>query len=44
MMDGDKIVIELGQVLDDEEYNAVVASIVAFLNKRYPNFNFSLPN
>lgn len=43
-MDDDVIVIHLGKSLTDAEYNAVVASIVAFLNKRYPNFNFGLPN
>lgn len=43
-MDEDIIVIHLGKVLPEDEYNAVVASVVAFLNARYPKFNFSLPN
>lgn len=43
-MDEDVIVIHLGKVLPEDEYNAVVASIVAFLNARYPNHNFRLLN
>lgn len=44
MNDDDVIVIHLGKSLSDAEYDAVVASIVAFLNKRYPNFDFRLPS
>lgn len=44
MNDDDVIVIHLGKSLSVAEYDAVVASIVAFLNKRYPNFDFRLPS
>ena len=40
----DTIVIHLGRVLSDEEYKAVVDSVVAFMNKRWPDFNFKLPS
>lgn len=43
-MDEDTIVIHLGKVLSEEEYRAVVSSMIAFLNKRYPNHNFRLPS
>ena len=43
-MNDDVIVIHLGKSLSDAEYNAVVSSVVAFLNKRYPNFDFRLPS
>ena len=35
--DEDIIVIHLGRVLPDAAYNAVVQSIIAFMNKRWPN-------
>ena len=43
-MDEDIVVIHLGKRVTQSEYDAFVASIVAFLNQRYPNHNFSLPN
>ena len=40
----DTIVIHLGKVLSEEEYRAVMASVIDFLNKRYPNSDFRLPS
>lgn len=33
----DVIVIHLGKNLTDEQYNAVLKSIIAFMNARWPN-------
>lgn len=44
MMDEDLIVIHLGKVLPEEEYSAVVSSVIAFLNQRFPNHNFRMPS
>lgn len=44
MMDEDTIAIHLGKVLPEDEYRAVVDSLIDFLNKRYPNSDFRLPN
>ena len=33
----DVIVIHLGRVLKPEEYEAVVQSVIAFMNTRWPN-------
>lgn len=37
MMDEDTIVIHLGRVLSQDEYEAVLKSIIAFMNMRWPN-------
>lgn len=42
--DGDIIVIELGQTLDEATYEAVVQSVVEFMNRRWPDFVFKLPS
>jgi len=42
--DEDVIVIHLGRVLSDLEYLAVVESVIAFMNKRWPNFNYQIPS
>lgn len=44
MKDEDLIVIHLGKVLPEEEYRAVVSAVIAFLNQRFPDHNFRLPN
>ena len=40
----DIIVIHLGRVLTDAEYNSVVQSIIAFMNKRWPNCQYTIPS
>lgn len=35
-LDEDIITIHLGKVLPEEQYNEVVRSVVAFMNKRWP--------
>lgn len=42
--DEDIIVIHLGRVLSELEYNAVVDSIVKMLNKRFPDQSYKLPS
>ena len=37
--DTDTIIIELGVELSQEEYDEVVASVVAFMNARWPQFS-----
>lgn len=39
--DEDTITIHLGRVLPEEQYNEVVASIVAFMERRWPDFSQS---
>ena len=34
----DIITIHLGVVLSEEKYNEVVASVIAFMNERWPEF------
>lgn len=36
--DEDIITIHLGRVLPEEQYNEVVASVVAFMENRWPDF------
>ena len=36
--EGDTITIHLGVELPEEQYNEVVASVVDFLNRRWPQF------
>lgn len=36
--DEDIIVIHLGKVLTEEQYQEVVNSVIAFMNKRWPGF------
>lgn len=43
-IDEDIITIHLGKVLSDEEYKAVVDSILAFMERRWPNMNYKLAN
>lgn len=43
-LDEDIIVIHLGCTLSDLEYKAVLDSIIAFMNKRWPNGQYSIPN
>lgn len=43
-MDEDTIVIHLGRVLSEPEYNAVVDSIVAFMNTRWPDYKYTIPS
>ena len=38
---GDVIVIELGKVLTESQYREVCASVIAFLNRRWPQFKAS---
>jgi len=38
---GDVIVIELGKVLTQEQYDEVCRSVIAFLNARWPEFKMS---
>ena len=40
----DIIIIHLGRVLSELEYNAVVDSIVKMLNKRFPDQSYKLPS
>ena len=43
-IDEDTIIIHLGKILSEEQYNEVVNSIISFMNKRWPQFsnnNFS---
>lgn len=40
----DVIIIHLGRVLSELEYNAVVDSIVKMLNKRFPDQSYKLPS
>lgn len=42
--DEDIIVIHLGRVLSELEYNAVVDSIVKMLYKRFPDQSYKLPS
>ena len=42
--DEDIIVIHLGRVLKEYEYDAVVEAVVKFLNKRFPGHNFTIPS
>lgn len=42
--DGDIIVIHLGCTLSDTAYQAVVNSVVAFMNKRWPNGQYDIPS
>ena len=37
----DIIVIELGKVLTESQYGEVCASVIAFLNRRWPDFKAS---
>lgn len=37
--DSDVIVIELGKVLTEEQYQEVVDSVIAFMNVRWPHFS-----
>ena len=39
--DGDVIVIELGRVLTEEQYQEVVDSVRAFMDMRWPHFSAS---
>lgn len=39
MNEGDTIVIELGVELSKDGYDEVVASVVAFMNARWPQFS-----
>lgn len=34
----DCIVIELGVILPDDKYEEVLASVIAFMNERWPDF------
>lgn len=36
-MDEDVIIIHLGRVLPEEQYNKIVESVVYFLNNRWPD-------
>ena len=40
----DTIVIHLGRILSDLEYKAVVDSVIKFLNKRWPDGQYQIPN
>lgn len=42
--DEDIIVIHLGRTLSELEYKAVLDSVIAFMNKRWPNGQYSIPN
>ena len=39
--DEDIITIHLGRVLSEGQYNEVVASVVAFMERRWPDFSQS---
>ena len=38
-MDEDIITIHLGKVLSEEQYNDIVQSVIAFMNKRWPDLS-----
>ena len=40
----DIITIHLGKVLTQEQYDEVVASIIAFMNQRWPNCRIGVDN
>ena len=42
--DEDIIVIHLGRTLSELEYKAVLDSVIAFMNKRWPNGQYQIPN
>ena len=37
--ENDTIVIELGRTLTDEQYDEVLASVIAFMEVRWPDFS-----
>lgn len=42
--DEDIIIIHLWRTLSELEYKAVLDSVIAFMNKRWPNGQYQIPN